>query len=172
LALYRLFTRACDGVGDRQAGGTINPLASRGFFQGKRKLALEVETFGGGRPNVPRNIRKLIHEMSIVLIRSLWGESAAEPLDECFQKLGDSGKSGKTAVWAQDNGQGGQCRSRPKDGRHSSASCPNGNPPRWICFRRADKSRFVCSMECPDRGGTGRRTDVWARRSQRMPTAE
>jgi len=119
-------------VGDRQAGYD-HPLASRRVS----------ERIGAGSRNVvvatkcTPDIRKLIHEMSIA--NPLWG-GAADPwrvaqardrnrADECGQVYG---RATRPAIPRMEDIPPQSCRRHRRDGS----------------VRRADKSRFVCSMDC------------------------
>ena len=126
VGLYRLFPKACDALVIVKPDTII-----RWHRAGLRAYRRWKSRRRGGRPTVPPDIRKLIHEMSIA--NPLWGAPR------------NPWRVAQTRHRNRADGPGDEAR-RPKDGRHSSTIMPTASP-RWICSS-CRQSRFVCSMDC------------------------
>jgi hypothetical protein len=90
----------------------------------------------GGRPTVPLQIRKLIHEMSIA--NPLWG---APRIHGELLKLGvDIGQTSVAKYMVRR-------RDLPSQGWRTSSATTLMVSLRWICSS-CRQSRFACSMDC------------------------
>src|SRR6266480_6958004 len=127
VGLYRLFPKACDALAIVKPDTIIrwHRAGFKAYWRWKSRRR-------GGRPTLPPDIRKLIHEMSIA--NPLWG--APRIHGELLSSASKSGRRVWPSIWSRGENH------RRKVGRLSFAIMRMGSP-RWICSS-CRQSRFVC----------------------------
>jgi hypothetical protein len=131
VGLYRLFPKACDALVIVKPDTIIrwHRASFRAHWRWKSRRR-------GGRPTVPPDIRKLIHEMSIA--NPLWG---APRIHGELLKLGiEIGQTSVAKYMARRRGP-------PSQGWKTFLHNMPTASPRWTCSS-CRQSRFVCSMDC------------------------
>ena len=131
VGLYRLFPKACDALAIVKPDTIVrwHRAGFRSYWRWKSRPR-------GGRPTVPREIRRLIREMSMA--NRLWG---APRIHGELLKLGiNIGQTSGPSIWP------GEDARPPKAGRRFFIIMPTASR-RWICSS-CRQSRFVCSMAC------------------------
>ncbi len=131
VGLYRSFPRVCDALAIVKPDTIVrwHRTGFRFYWRWKSRRC-------GGRPTVPLEIRRLIHEMSIA---TQYGARHGS-MENCSSSASISDRRALPNIWS------GEEARHLKGGRRSFIIMPTASR-RWICSS-CRQSHFVCSMAC------------------------